>query len=300
MTDSAGSLPPVPSEGAIHLTAPTGSEDPLAGVPELHTYTAVTEEDRVEGLRLIADGVAQQRQFVSRQLIFHPAVVAVAIAILAVCAQFLYHGDLGDLLLVGTTWSGVIVAILLGIRFVTGPYLEFAEQTGTWRWLGKDSDMIITKFGDEYIGAAVVHITKSESNRCNAPSSTDTSSPTSKRQTKKSANSGRHPLRVLIRAWTVKRRYRHKGIGHDLLEAAIRLAKSKGVATDAYGSVDFADDYAGYERVIPDTKPLVYLRFNEALNRQESKARMMLEEVISETLNDRERRKWGKEKEKKT
>lgn len=251
MTSSTGSLPP-PSPFQPPLSP---SNDQLSSIPSLTTYAAVSEEDQILALRLVADGVAQQRQFAAKSLIFHPAVVAGWIAILAVVAQFLYKGQTSDLALVATTWAGSVMAGLLLVRWLTGGYLEMAEKVGTWNWLykdGRDIEMIITKFGENVIGALIMRIGRSDS------------SPTSRGNRAKKKNT------AVIRAWAVAQRYRGKGVGGGLLEEAVRISKERGCIPS------FAADHANAGRILP-------AMFNKTFERREQKAQDMLETVIDES-----------------
>lgn len=251
MTSSTGSLPP-PSPFQPPLSL---SNDLLASAPSLTTYTATSEEDQILALRLVADSVAQQRQYAAKSVIFHPAVVAGWIAVLAVIAQFLYKGQTSDLALVATTWVGSIMAGLLGVRWLTSGYLDLAEKIGTWNWLNKDggdNEMIITKFGENVIGALIVRIGRSDA------------SYTTKGNRAKKKNT------AVIRAWAVTNKYRGKGVGGGLLEEAVRICKERGCVPT------FAEDHANSGRMLPKM-------FNRGFEKRERKAQEMLDTVVDES-----------------
>ena len=279
----------------IDTTNSTEPKDPLADIPPLTTYKAESQDDIIAGLKLIADSIAQQRQVHAYALIFHPLIVALWVALLAICAQFLYKGYWGDLLLVFTTWAGIVTAVLLAIRLLTSPYLEYAEQVGTYKWLGKDSDMIVSKYGEEIIGAVIILITKSDSNiAALEPSPSSTPSGRSKATSPSKSSRSKAPLRGLIRGWAVRIRYRHKGIGTGLLEEAVRYCKSEGVNPQIEGSIEFADDHANSRRAIPDTGyGLEYARLNRALDRRDRLSREMLDRVIGERMGEKVKRSKG-------
>ncbi|KKY27705.1 putative gnat family [Phaeomoniella chlamydospora] len=284
---------PPPSPSQVDLAA-SPDQNPLANVPPLTTYTATSETDRVEALKLVGDSVAQQRQFANRQLIFHPLIVAIWVGLLAVAAQFLYKGHHGDLLLVGTTWAGLVMAVLLAIRLVTGGYIEIAEEIATWKWLGKDSEVVVTKFGDEIIGTVIFQFTKSDSNLTSPIITTTTTpppAPTTSKRHRKSNSSPKH--RALVRAWTVKQRYRTKGIGGGLLEEVVRICKSKNITPSA---IEFADDHANARKVIPETGIWGVFAFNKAMDRKERAARIMLDTIVEEGMSSREKRRSWKER----
>lgn len=185
----------------------------MAGVPELQTYMAKSDEDRHDALKLVADSVAQMRQTANQTLIFHPLNSALVVGIISLIARYMYDSR-HDLTLVGTTCAGLLMCSLAACRMLTQSYL-FAAEGINWEWLG-DADMIVTKFGDEVIGTVVIEWVSGES-----------------RQKRKKAWRGE------IRAWTVRLKYRKKGVGSALLEDAIKEAKKKGAE-----SIEFADDHA--------------------------------------------------------
>lgn len=217
MQGSATSLPPPSplSQPADCMADVDGAqpEDPLAGVPELRTYLTHDEVDRIAALKLVADSVAQMRQAANNALIIHPLNMAIAVAVLALVARYVYE-SMGDVYLAGTTGAGIFMAVLAGFRYVTQDYLYDAEMIN-FGWLG-DADVIVTKFGEEVIGTAVIEWVSGEG-----------------RQKRKKAWRGE------IRAWTVRLKYRKKGVGGSLLEEAVKEAKKKGAET-----VEFADDHA--------------------------------------------------------
>ena len=188
-------------------------EDPLAGVPELKTYMATDEDEKISALRLVADSIAQMRQTANSALIFHPLNMAIVVAILALTARHMVEAR-HDTMLAGTTCAGIGMGALALYRYFTQDYLHSAEMI-TWAWLG-DADVIVTKFGEEVIGTVIVQWVSGES-----------------RQKKRKAWRGE------IKGWTVKMRYRKKGVGSTLLEEAVKEAKKKGAET-----VEFADDHA--------------------------------------------------------
>jgi ribosomal protein S18 acetylase RimI-like enzyme len=190
-----------------------GPEDPLADVPDLQSYLATDDNDKVAALKLVADSVAQMRQAANQSLIFHPLNMAIVVAIVSLVARYMYDSR-HDLSIVGTTCAGLVMCFLAICRFLTQNYLFAAEEIN-WAWLG-DADIIVTKFGEEVIGTVVIEWLSGEG-----------------RQKRKKAWRGE------ITAWTVRLKYRRKGVGSALLEDAIKEAKKKGAE-----SIEFADDHA--------------------------------------------------------
>ncbi|KAL9089399.1 MAG: hypothetical protein Q9165_005720 [Trypethelium subeluteriae] len=291
MRGSTSSLPP-PSPLASALAAPeedyrstarpeasTIAVDPFVDVPPLNTTLAKTFEDKLGALKLIADSVAQQRQFASRILIFHPLNLALFGACLALVARLVlrYQGSgdarwLGaDMALVGTTWAGFAMAALLSVRAVTGKYIEEAESI-KWDFVGgtpaehsegemgqtashtrsksggggaNARDVLITKFGEEVIGALVLEWMVGEG----------------KGRRKKVG-------RGSIRAWTVKLRYRGKGVGSALLEEAVGLVEERGG-----DGIEFNEEHA-------NSKKILWPIYSSPMEKRERNARNLLDDIV--------------------
>ncbi|KAL1970391.1 hypothetical protein VTN77DRAFT_5551 [Rasamsonia byssochlamydoides] len=269
--------------------------DSNTDIPPLTTYQATTKTDLIAALRLIADSVAQQRQDASRAIISHPAILAATTAVLGIIWALLYR-EPSDLGLVATTMAGCVMAGLAGVGYVTSGYLELAERTGTWAWLygknpnpdkgrdtpGKDNGrnrkekqeeeeeeeeeeenvILVTKYGDEIIGTVVLRVTPtatSPSESKSTPKSTTTS---------KSKSKSKEAATALIRAWTVNRRYRNKGIGTGLLEEAVSLCRR-----NAWEGPVFDEHHANSARLLPG----IFL--GDVFEKREVKARGVLEGV---------------------
>ncbi|KAF2166107.1 hypothetical protein M409DRAFT_66978 [Zasmidium cellare ATCC 36951] len=243
MRGSAASLPP-PSPLAVPIMeseVPETTNDPLSGVPELKSYLATEERDRLDGLNLVADSVAQQRNAANRALIFHPLNMAVWVGVVGIVWRYLLSRGF-DYIACGLVSVAIAMATLLGMRYLTEAYLGVAEKIN-WDWAG-DVDVIITKFGNEVIGACIIEWVSGDS-----------------RKGKKKA------WRGYIKGWTVILRYRHKGVGKALLEDAVKEAKKKGAE-----SLEFADDHANSTRILPKM-------YNGAMDRNERKSIEMLADL---------------------
>ncbi len=239
------------------------TEDSLSSLPDLTTKPAVSEDDKIEALHQIADSVAQQRQLASTAIIFHPLTLCAFVLLFGLTYQHFYKGAYSDFAIIGTTSAGIIMALLVTVRWFTGGYLFEAERVGTWKWLnegrdgaesrivGSQDDILITKFGDEIIGTIVVR---------------------GVRDTPSSSGKGRKnaPTTGSIRAWAVLRRYRRKGIGQGLLEEAVALCQSKG-----WQGPEFADEHANSAKLIHPT-------FSGGFKKREQQAKEMLQRVIEE------------------
>ena len=231
------------------------ASNPLDGVPPLTTKVLTTEDDKIAGLKLVADSIAQQRQFASRAVISHPLTMAAYIVLLAVVSNFLYktRSDSG---LVATTAAGVTMACLIGVRGITSGYLTLAEEFN-WEFAtnedGEEDTIIGSRYGEELIGAVILRL---ERNGNGSP--------------KKKPKSGRLGGRGVVRAWTVRIKYRGTGVGTELLEEAVRVTREK-LGNSA--EIGFAAEHANSKMILPEM-------FNGAFRKREAKAAKALERVI--------------------
>lgn len=217
MRSSLTSLPPPsPLSGPAELPEPLllAPQDPLFGVPELHSYVTRNESDKTAALQLVADSVAQMRQSANKALVFHPLNLALLVGVLSMLARWIYDAQ-RSWSLVGLLVASSLTASLGGSRWCTRGYARAVEEID-WEWL-EGADVVVTKFGEEVIGAAVVDWISGESSR----------------QKRKKAWRGE------IRAWTVRRKYRGKGVGIALLEDVVKEARKKSAEC-----LEFAGDHA--------------------------------------------------------
>jgi GNAT superfamily N-acetyltransferase len=184
--------------------ASTPAKPATEEIPQLNTYTAESEDDRVEGLRLVADSVAQQRQVSSKMLIFHPITLATFGLVAAIATQWMLT-VYKDWLMVGTTVGGITMTFLIFIRWMTGEYIGLAEDIDM-SWLGDDR-LIVVKWGEDIIGSLVLGWADNDAAK---------------------KRGRRRRGKAVIRAWTVKLKYRGKGVGEGLLEQAVKIAGEKG------------------------------------------------------------------------
>lgn len=209
--------------------------------------------DRVNALRLIADSVAQQRQEANRAVITHPITIA---AVLAMCAVLAHYLD--DLATIVTTTAGCLMAGMAGVGYLTHGYLELAEKTGRWSFLRNSTDttntdkeeedtLIVTKYGDDVIGVLVLRLVPLPISKNNKKSNTK--------------------FKAVIRAWTVKQRYRHKTFGTALLEEAVTSCQKNG-----WQGPEFTPDHANSTRILPRM-------FHANMDRMEAKARWLLDRL---------------------
>ncbi|KAK2766942.1 hypothetical protein FQN54_006257 [Arachnomyces sp. PD_36] len=272
-TNTPDSLRPVTTMPNPSTDSLPQSSSPLATVeqeqeqpiPPLHTFLATTDDRKIAALHLIADSVAQQRQIAARYIIFRPETLAFAVLVLAFVTKLLYKGATSDLALVGTTWTGCVMAGLIAVRWATSGYIELAEKTGTWAWLNEgrgsnnnnnEDEVLVTTYGEEVIGALVMRVVSDGQDTIPPPTTTATGAPsrrhnrnsssTTSTSSNRSSKRKSTPRTALIRAWTVKRRYRQREIGTGLLEEAVSMCRAR----DVNGPV-FAERHANVGGVVP-------------------------------------------------
>ncbi|KAF4635934.1 hypothetical protein G7Y89_g2151 [Cudoniella acicularis] len=235
--------------------------NPLDEIPALTTKQLTTDKDKIAALKLIADSIAQQRQIGSTAVIFHPLTIAVYIAILAITSRIVYKAP-NDLGILATTCGGITMACLIAIRGLSSGYLAQAEEM-KWSFIenedGEEDVVIGSRYGEEIIGACVLRLER------NPPS------PGSKKKGSKS--SGKTGGKGIVRAWTVRIRYRGKGVGTELLEEAVKIAKEKLGGSPEIG---FAKEHANSKMLLPEV-------FNSVFRKREVKAAKLLESVVEYT-----------------
>lgn len=180
------------------------AKSPADELPQLSTYTAETEEDRIEGLRLVADSVAQQRQVASKVMLFHPVSLAAYFVVVAFAAQYMLRWY-EDKTMLATTIGGITMTFLIFIRWMTGGYIGMAEDINM-DWLGDDR-LIVVKWGEDVIGSLVLGWADNDAAK---------------------KRGRRRRGKAVVRAWTVKLKYRGKGVGEGLLEEAVKVAGERG------------------------------------------------------------------------
>ncbi|EOO01416.1 putative acetyltransferase protein [Phaeoacremonium minimum UCRPA7] len=262
-------------EPSVSQTLPPPSPSPLAqppqtdldGIPPLSLDVLASRDDKVDAFKLVADSIAQQRQKASLNLVFHPLLLAALIGALSWAGHYGWvtrYKDLGTTLLLV---SGIIMTYLMGIRYLSSPYIRVAEAL-RWDWLvaddGEEDTIIGSRFGDEMIGALVLRL---EPNPSLAGK---------KKNRALSLKGGKG----VIRAWTTKLRYRKRGVGNDLLHEAVRVTREK-CGKDA--EVGFAQEHANSTMVLPNF-------FNGPFRKQEMQAARTLEKVLGEWEGNRRKR----------
>ena len=87
--------------------------------------------------------------------------------------------------------------------------MGLAEEIG-WEWLGDDR-VIVVKWGEEVIGSLVLGWEEDEAVANGG-------------KKKRGSGGKKRGCWAVVRAWTVRLKYRGKGVGEGLLEEAVRVA----------------------------------------------------------------------------
>ncbi|KAL7274970.1 hypothetical protein RUND412_002101 [Rhizina undulata] len=210
---------------------------------ELSIYSAQTTKERQDALKLISDSVAQMRQTVNRSIFFHPLTLPPYIAFLSALVYRAQDPVLTLLFLVGIT----IATMSLCGRF-TEPFLERAEAVGSdagyEEYVAEKGgrEVVVARWGGEIIGAVSVDMKKGKAGE------------------------------AIVKAWTVRLRYRRKGLGRDLLEKAVEIARAR---LGDNCTVRFAEDHANSYR-----HPKMPKTFQKVLDERETQAREVLAEIL--------------------
>lgn len=222
-------------------------------IPPLSYGILTSGEDREAALRLVTDSIAQQGQIANASVIFHPLCLAGLVSGIAAFLRARQPLDLGTTLI---TVSGCIIAYLAAVRMLTGKFVRRAEAFRPRDFIvgpdGREDIVMGARFGEEIIGAVILRPYLAE------PESEDGKK--SKKATSKA------PLGGTIRAWTVRMKYRNKGVGGDLLRFAI-IALQTIQGKDA--AISFDDEHANHVKMSSEM-------FNRTFHKRDSRARAAL------------------------
>ncbi|KAI5463382.1 hypothetical protein BGZ63DRAFT_191114 [Mariannaea sp. PMI_226] len=229
--------------------------------PPLSLEILESRRDKVEGLRLVADSIAQMSQRASLSLVFHPICLAGLSAALAAVYRFGWISSMDEGLTM-TVSCGVVMGYLMGIRYLTSGYISLAERL-RWAWLraedGEEDTLLAARYNDEIIGSLVL--------RLEANPSTQALMTFGKRKSRSNSLRGG---RGIIRAWTTNLQYRGMGVGKDLLHEAVRVTREQ-CGGDA--EIEFAKEHANSAMLLPEI-------FNAQFRRDEHRATDALKDVL--------------------
>lgn len=231
--------------------APEAKQEEL---PPLSYGILTAGEDREAALRLVTDSIAQQGQTANASVIFHPLCLAGLVSGLAAILRARQPLDLGTSLI---TVTGCIIAYLAAVRMLTGKFVRLAEAFRPREFIvgpdGREDMVMGARFGEEIIGAVILrpYLVEPESEEAGKKS---------KKSTTKAPPGG------TIRAWTVRMKYRNKGVGGDLLRSAIialQTIQGKGA------EITFDDEHANSTKMSSEM-------FNRTFHKRDSRAKAAL------------------------
>lgn len=274
------SSPSCSSSSASEPTSPLGtitnsSPSPLTptdDIPPLSLEPLSAPADRADGLRLVADSVAQMEHRAVRVLLFHPLCLALVTAAWTLACRFAYLSRGGSAALALVLSTAVTTAYLVAIRLATLGYVSLARAVDS-SWLGPESHQVVmigARRRGHLVGAILLHL---EPNRC-----PPTSSPKRRGRNRSASLRGG---KGVIRAWTTHTEHRGQGIGKHLLLAAVRMAKDR-CGKDA--RVGFAKEHANSAVLLPRL-------FAAPFRRDEYRAARALEGAAAEWETTK-KRKW--------
>ncbi|KAK2595316.1 hypothetical protein QQS21_006972 [Conoideocrella luteorostrata] len=241
---------------------------PLDDIPPLSLDALESQDDKTDGLRLIADSVSEMRPKATKAVLSHPLCLAGVITSWSVIYRFVFMSDLDGtrpeysraLMLA----SGITMLYIGAIRFFASRYSTLAEGINT-DWLhtefGGEEDVIFgARAGNALVGALVLRMEPKKA-----------SNATLKRKNR-SCSASLKGGKGVIRAWTTAPGHRGQGIGRGLLGEAVRYTRDR-CGKDS--QVGFAQEHANSVMVLPGM-------FNSSFRRDEMRAAKALEEVVEE------------------
>jgi len=164
-----------------------------------------------------------------------------------------------DLGIVATTSAGITMACLIAVRGITGGYLNLAEEFN-WKFAtnedGEEDIIIGSRYGEEIMGALILRLEKNGNG-------------SGKKKTKSAKTGGKG----VVRAWTVRIKYRGRGVGTELLEEAVNITREK-LGNSA--EIGFAAEHANSKMILPEL-------FNSSFRKREAKAAKALDTVMEST-----------------
>lgn len=190
---------------ADESSSAAGADGAKEELPPLSYGILTNEDERRTGLRLITDSIAQQSQLANFSIIFNPLCIAGLASALAAMLRARGTTDLGTTLI---TISGTIICYLAAIRMLTSRFIRMAESFNPDDFLtgpeGRQDIVIGARFDNEIIGCLILR-----------PYLSDTDFHKQSKASSSKISGGS------IRAWTVRLKFRNKGVGGDLLRFAV-------------------------------------------------------------------------------
>ncbi|KHN98041.1 acetyltransferase, GNAT family [Metarhizium album ARSEF 1941] len=252
--------PPSPAPQAV----PNETLAPLVDIPPLSLDALDTRDDKLDGLRLVADSVSEMRHHALKAVVLHPLCLAAATAAYVAIYQFVYipNRDASRALMLV---SGITMMYMAAVHVLARGYDTLAERISCEGWLrsdfGGEDDMVLgARMGEELVGAVIVRL---------EPKRTPATRPRRKSRSRSASLRGG---KGVIRAWTTKPECRRQGIGRKLLDEAVRLVRDR-CGKDA--QVGFAFEHANSTMLLP-------AMFKKPFRKDEVRAAMALEGAVAD------------------
>jgi GNAT superfamily N-acetyltransferase len=171
------------------------------------TFTVPTETELPPAYKLLTDSIAQQRATATRAILYSRPNITFP-PLVAVAALLLHRYDPTTALILA---AGVAIAVFSACGYLTHDYVDRAEASATKSGFEKTMlgrrEVLVAKWGEEIIGMVVFERKK-----------------------------GRD---ALVYGWTVRLRYRGKGIGKALLEKVVEITDGKVAFAENHASMKF-------------------------------------------------------------
>lgn len=197
---------------------------PTDDIPELTLDILTDEPSKATALTLVANSVSQQRTQASLSVALHPLCVAGLAGSLALTFTCLQRTT------ALATCAALLAAYAFAAHHLTRGYRRFAAEVETAFAPHALDTVVGARQGGELIGALILRL---------EPSPTHT-----RRRGRASLRGGRG----VIRAWTTAAGHRGKGVGRELLGAAVRIARER---CGREAAVGFAKGHANSAVVLP-------------------------------------------------
>ncbi|KAG5999945.1 hypothetical protein E4U21_006097 [Claviceps maximensis] len=243
---------------------------PLDDIPPLSLDALTSQHDKAESLQLVAESISEMGPRAAKAVILHPLSLAALVSCWTAIYRLVYMAEVEErdasraLMLA----SGLTMLYLAAVRFLSSTYATLADNMDQ-DWfraghanVGHDDLILGAKAGSLLVGVLVLRL---EPNK-----RASTSSPFKRKNRSRSASL--KGGRGIIRAWAVTPSHRGKGIGKQLLDAAVRYAKDK-CGKDA--QVGFAQEHAHSVMILPGL-------FNAIFRRNETRAANALDGSVQE------------------
>jgi GNAT superfamily N-acetyltransferase len=262
------------SEPSSVASSPRSSDAgliPLEDIPPLSLDALQTEEEKTEGLELVSESVSQMHLRGAASVALHPSCFMPVAAVMCGAYYAIGMQSRGRICATLFIGFGLAVYIAAAIRY-SSEYRSLAKSYD-WSWLEKDGPgrdiMLGARYNDDLVGVVVLRL---------SPKVTPTGG--RRRGRSLSFKGGRG----IIRAWTTQAQHRGRGIGKDLLGAAVRLTKER-CGKDA--QLGFSQDHA-------NSVMLLNARFNDVFRAKEVRATKALSEAVASWEGQKKSKKGKK------